>query len=363
MIEIVINGRFLTQPITGVQRYAYELVRSFNQMIASGQIDPQIFSITLAVPPELKSLPQFEHITIKKIGRLKSNLWEQLSLPLYSHNKFLFNPCNTGPIFGGKNQIVTIHDASVFAIPQAYTKLFRLKYRIITLFLGKFARKILTDSLYSKKELTRFGKISPEKIEVIYLGADHILNTIPDNSIFIRHAITKPYILAVSSNSIHKNFKAIIQALPLIQSPKEFELIIVGGNFSKVFQSSANEDLPQSANRIGYVTDAELRALYEHAQGFVYPSLYEGFGFPPLEAMLSGCPVILSSAASLPEVGGDAVLYCNPHDINDIAKKMETLLNDEALCNLLKEKGSAQSRLFHWNQTAQKTWEVIKQYV
>lgn len=362
MIEIVINGRFLTQPLTGVQRYAHELVKLFDQMIATGEIDPQSYSIILAAPPDLDRYPDLHHIRIERIGTLKGNLWEQISLPKFAHKKFIFNPCNIGPLLGGKNQVITIHDASVFAIPEAYTKMFQLKYRMITLFFGIFAKRIITDSMYSKKELAHFARIPPEKIEVIYLGADHILDTPPDMNIFKRHGIKRPYLLAVSSNSKHKNFSSIIKALPLVNSANIYEIVIVGGDFSRVFQSTENEVLPESAHRTGYVSDAELRALYENADGFIYPSFYEGFGFPPLEAMSCGCPVILASAASLPEVGGNAVLYCDPHNVNDIAKKMEKLMNDDELRKNLKEKGAAQAGLFNWQTTAQKTWDVIMRY-
>lgn len=357
-IRIGINGRCLTQPVTGVQRYGIELLKKFDHFLDTGAINSEQYEIIVFTPREDLSYLDFTHLNLVSSGRLTGNLWEQIELPLLSRGMMLFNPANIAPILRS-NQIVTLHDASVFAVPEAYSWMFQLKYRLIMRIMGRFAKKVFTVSNFSKLELIRYCNIRPEIIVVIPSGADHILTAPADPSIFKRQNIKKPYLLAVGSNSLHKNFKAVINALSIIRSDIDFEMVIVGGSFSRVFRSTEEDELPEQVHRVGYVTDPELRALYENALGFVFPSLYEGFGFPPLEAMICGCPVILSAVTSLPEVGGDAVLYCDPHSDSSIAEQMERLLLDEDLRNQLKQKGIIQARKFNWCDTAWDTWNEL----
>ena len=359
-IRIGINGLFLSQPVTGVQRYGIELLKNFDRFLDTGAINSEQYEIIVFTPRKKLFYLDFTHLKLVSSGRLTGSLWEQIELPLLSRGMMLFNPAIIAPILRF-NQIVTLHDASVFAVPEVYSWKFRFKYRFIMKMLGRFAKKIITVSNFSKCELVKYCHISPEKIDVIPSGADHILTTPSDTSFFERQGIKKPYFLAVSSNSLHKNFTAVIQALSLIRSDVDFEMVIVGGFFPRVFRST-EEELPEQVRRVGYVTDAELRALYEHALGFVFPSLYEGFGFPPLEAMICGCPVILSTAASLPEVGGDAVLYCDPHSTSSIAEQMERLLLDKDLRSQLIQKGIIQARKFNWHDTAWDTWKELVTY-
>ena len=360
-IQIGINGRCLTQPVTGVQRYGIELLKNFERFLETGAINSEQYEIVVFTPREKLTYQAFAHLKLVSSGAFTGNLWEQIDLPLLSWGMLLFNPSNAAPILRS-NQIVTFHDAAVFAVPEAYSWMFQLKYHLIMKTTGRSAKKILTVSNFSKRELIKYCNIRPERIDVIPLGADHILSARSDPSIFDRQNIKMPYFLAVGSNSIHKNLTAVIRAFSMVRSKIAFEMVIVGGSFSRIFRSTEEERLPDQFHRIGYVTDAELQALYEHAVGFIFPSLYEGFGFPPLEAMLCGCPVILSSIGSLPEVGGDAVLYCDPHNPGIITKQMERLLLDKELRNQLSKKGIIQARKFTWHDTAWKTWQELATY-
>ena len=358
MIEIVINARFLTQPMTGVQRYAYELVRAFDQMMLEGEIDPTIYSIVLAAPPDLKNDPEFKYVKLKKVGRLKGNLWEQISLPLYSRNKLLFNPCNTGPVLGGRHQIVTIHDASVFTYPQAYTFLFRLKYKLIINIMCRMAATIITVSKFSRNEISYYCGRSPDKIVVIPEGSDHILRYNGDDFIFERFKIgQRPYIFAASSQSVHKNHGIILKAVDLL-GEVNFDVVIAGGTYSSIFNKKKN-NYPLFFKQVGYVSNEELRSLYGHATCFIFPSLYEGFGLPPLEAMACGCPVIVSDVASMPEVCGNGALYFNPNDPVDLSIIIKRLISDHSLQNELKNKGLDRVKGFLWKASARKIWQVI----
>lgn len=353
MKTLFINGRFLTQPLTGVQRYAHEVIRAFDQLMDDGTIDLHAYQIVVLVPPDTDHFPQYKHVQVRKIGRLKGNLWEQISLARYAFGKMLFNPCNTGPVLGGMNQSITIHDASVYAVPEAYSWTFRLKYHVIYKVFGVIARHIFTVSEFSRKEINKYCGISTDKIQVVPGSGDHILRFDRDNSIFDKFGFgAKPYLLAVSNNSPHKNFKNLLFALQLLEDV-DFDVIIAGGNFDKVFSSQDYQD-PPFVKRVGYVTDEQLRSLYEKAVAFVYPSLYEGFGLPPLEAMECGCPVILSNAASLPEVGGESARYFDPHNIEEMSANITGITNLRQKTNYQKAAMS-----FRWDKTARSLWQYL----
>jgi glycosyltransferase involved in cell wall biosynthesis len=348
--NIAINGRFLSRPVTGVERYAIELVKAIDQLIENGEIRSDRYSFTLLAPKNIKDDLKFKNIRLKKVGILKGHLWEQLELPLYVRNGFLINLCNAGPALK-KNQFVTIHDASVYGYPQAYSLFFRLWYKILFKLIGNFSRKIITVSAFSLNELVRYCKINREKISFIHEGKEHILSLVSDSALMARLEIGKrPYILAVSSLSPNKNFAAIIRAIEIL-GEADFDIVIAGGVNSRVFRRT-NLKSSSFVRYTGYVTDAELKALYENAHCFIYPSFYEGFGLPPLEALACGCPVIVSGTASLPEVCKDAALYCDPHNPADLAEKITRLMKDDNLRNSMKLLGLKRAAELSWSKCA-----------
>ena len=354
---ILINGRFLDQPETGVQRYSREVLRAMDNLLASGWIDREGYRLVCLAPHSARNLPDWKWIQMETVGRRTGNLWEQLDLPWAARGRLCFSPANVGPYFL-PGQVVTIHDVSVFAVPQAYSLPFRWKHRILFRRLGQTARTILTVSEFSKRELVRWCGIPAGKIRVIPEGREHILRAPADSTVFERLRIgVKPYFLCVGSNSPHKNFGVVLEAMARLER-KDFEVIIAGGDFGRIFQTQTHV-LPENARRVGYLQDAELRALYQRAAGFIFPSLYEGFGLPPLEAMTCGCPVLCSNASSLPEVGGDAVRYFDPTDAGELARQMEQLAATPGLQAELREKGARQAELFSWQKAAQATWAAF----
>ncbi|AJY73975.1 glycosyltransferase family 4 protein [Paenibacillus beijingensis] len=359
MKSIYINGRFLSQSITGVQRYALELIKAIDLVI---DVDKQLqksFSFELLVPSEIRYEPELKHIKIRKVGKLKGHLWEQLELPFFARMGLLVNLCNTAPILK-KIQTVTIHDAAVFANPSQYTLTFRLWYRFLYRVLGIKNGKIITVSNFSKNELQKYSKIRAENLKVIYEGKEHILNISEEDSILQKYGLKKNrYVLAVSSNSPNKNFHAIVKAISLLE-PMDYDIVIAGGSSSKIY---AQNKIPVSdrVKLVGYVSDQELKALYQNAGCFVYPSFYEGFGLPPLEAMTCGCPVIVSNAGSLPEIFEEAALYCNPDSVTDVAEKIALVMQDTDLQNQLRQKGMHHVKKFQWDQSASQSLLVFKE--
>ena len=358
--SIFINGRFLTQPVTGAQRYAREVVLGLENLLATGEIDRDRYAFVIVSPVGADNLPGLKHITIRFAGSLRGQAWEQLVLPAISRSGWLLSLCNVGPLFK-RRHIVTIHDASVFAYPKAYSFGFRSWYQFALPTLSHTAARILTDSHFSEGELIKYCGVSPDKIAVVPLGIDHMSRLQPDYNVFTKHRLgDKPYILAVSSLSPHKNFMRLTQAFNLFQN-ENVDIVVAGGANPKIFSDSRFFSSQANVHFLGYVNDSELRALYERAHCFVYPSLYEGFGLPPLEAMACGCPVIVSDAASLKEVCGAAALYCDPESYEDIAAKISLLLADTSLREKLCETGKMWATKFQWIDTARAIWnETIR---
>lgn len=358
MVEtLFINGRFLTQDITGVQRYALEMLSALDQLLDT-QLDRRFRIVCLTPDVDLRIKPYWKNISIQKTGPFSGNLWEQITLPFQSRGGYLFSPCNVGPFFKTK-QIITIHDASVFAFKEAYTFAFRLKYRLNFKILGKIVPQIITVSEFSKMELVRYCRLDPQKIKVVYNGCDHQVGRDEQYATELGE-IPAPYILAVGSLSKHKNLGVVIQGVDLLD-PK-IHLVVAGRAYSKVF-SGATAVENSRVHFLGYVPDRDLVSLYHNALTFIFPSKYEGFGIPALEAMRNRCPVIASNQASLPEICGDAALYFNPDSAEEMAAQVNLLSSDLRLREEMIQKGEARSAQFTWDRCARETWQILNSVI
>lgn len=308
-----------------------------------------------------ENLPQYKHIRYEICGRLDGNLWEQIELPFFARQGLLINLCNIGPLFHF-DQIIYLYDASVFAVPQAYSFAFKLKYKLIFFILGRTSRIVLTTSKFSRRELARYVKIPEDKILVIYGGCDHILNIQADDSVIQKYCLTDvQYFLTVGSASAHKNVQ-VVEKVMENRKGEALKLVIAGGNFSRVFTEIKQEE-SNTIKRIGYVTDGELKSLYSHAFGLIFPSIYEGFGLPPLEAMACGCPVISSNQASLPEVCGDAVQYFEPQNIQELNDLIDGWFRNPTIKASFRQKGLERAREFTWEKAAVSLLDVISSQI
>jgi glycosyltransferase involved in cell wall biosynthesis len=347
---IYINGKFFSQRITGTQRYARELLNQFDKLISGG--DYREIVLELLVPGCALSIPQYTNIHIRTVGRTGGIKWEQLELPLYCRDQVLLTLSGGAPILHSRN-VITIHDAAVFAAPAGYSLAYRLWYQNLYRRVAQKAEHIFTVSKFSKSEIVKWLAVAPEKISVTYLGSDHFSRLEADVSAVERFGITKNYVLAASSQNPNKNFDRIIQAV-CQYCTTDTQLVIAGGYDSRVYRSSTK--LPDGVLQLGYVSDSELKALYENAGCFVFASLYEGFGLPPLEALSSGCPVVVSRIASLPELFDGVALFCDPYDPKDIAAAIQRSVKSPPVAP---ESLKAFARRFRWEQCARETLDVL----
>jgi glycosyltransferase involved in cell wall biosynthesis len=357
VIQALVNGRFLGQRITGAQRYARELLAAMDACLRAEPAMRQRVSLTVLVPTGTRPLP-LAVASVREIGRLQGHAWEQLELPWHARGGLLLSLCNTAPL-AGQNMVATILDASVYAVPEAYSRAFRSWYRVMIPVVGRRSRRVITISQFSRQELERYARLDAGRTSVVHGSGEHILAIPGDERILDRLALrARPYVLGVSSRSSHKNINRLVQAVGLLPH-QGFDVVFAGGDNPQVFSDSA-APATERVGLTGYVSDGELRALYQHAACFVYPSLYEGFGLPPLEAMACGCPTIVARAASLPEICGDAALYCDPLDPGDIARRIGEVMESPALREDLRRRGLEQAARFRWTDAARSVLTLIQ---
>jgi glycosyltransferase involved in cell wall biosynthesis len=350
-----INGKFASQRITGVQRVGYELAMAFQRLF------PEEAELPLLIPANARTdvvLPR-----AKMIGRwLKGSLWEQLALPFAMGRRTLLSLCNMGPLFV-RRQVVMMHDVAIYDLPENYSWKYRLWYRVAFSLLKRNASHIVTVSEFSKTRIIERLGIDASRISVVLNGVDHFEKVVPDTAILSRLNLQNDgYVLAVGNLSVGKNLPRIVAAMERLGERHDWKFVVVGGCDLRVFNSQAKVGYDLSKNIIaaGFVSDGELRALYENAACFLFPSLYEGFGLPPLEAMSCGCPVIVSREASLPEVCGNAAMYCDAHSVDDIVDKVTRMMADAAMRETWRERGRLHARGFRWERSAHQLLDVLE---
>jgi glycosyltransferase involved in cell wall biosynthesis len=345
----VINGRFLTQRVTGVQRYANEIVAALDNILAQDEDSARRLSIRLVAPPGVSKAPEFARIDYCQTTYGGGHGWDQLILPFLARSGVL-SLGNSAPLLCA-NQIVCVHDANTFIAPDSYSRSFRFAYRTILPLLGRRASRLATVSQFSAEALVRYGVCSPEKIFIAPNGYEHALRWDASRA---RHplirTLRRPYIMLLASAAKHKNVGIVLrQAQGLNEAG--IDIVLIGGEDSIY----AADQLPTSHSNIyraGYVSDDDLAAFYQNALCLVFPSKTEGFGIPPLEAMARGCPVISSNAASLIEVGGDAVVYVDPDRSEAWREAIIGLASNDTLRSSLIARGRRRAAMFSWKESA-----------
>lgn len=278
----------------------------------------------------------------------------------------------TAPPFCPCPVVVSIHDLSFEHLPHTFHRRSRTQLRLTVRHSAKRAAQILTLSEHTRRDVIDTYRIDPTRITAIPLAAPRHFSPVEDNRELqrVRHnyGIDGPYILSVGSIQPRKNLPRLINAYASLRGkyveaelPK---LVLVGKHawlYDETTRALAETGLKESVILTGYVPESDLPALYSGALCFIYPSYFEGFGLPPLEAMKCGAPVIVGNKTSLPEVVGDAALTVDPYDVPSIAGAIERLVNDSDLRRELSVKGRNRAETFDWRETARRTLQIYEQ--
>jgi glycosyltransferase involved in cell wall biosynthesis len=333
---VQVNGRYLAQRVTGVQRYAREIV---------GRLSDRL-----------------QVIAPRALARgVCGHLWEQTVLPWKLGRGVLWSPCATGPL-AIASQVVTIHDCAFFDCPDGFTPSFVRWYQYLVPRLARRAARILTVSSFSRDRICELFRIAPEKVIIAPNGVStHWRPAMKQDVVNIRArlGLEQPYVLYVGSIEPRKNLQRLLESWQQLGAAKSGLTLLLVGAQGRVFRDASFDQLPGDVRTTGFLPDADLRSLFTDAEAFVFPSLYEGFGLPVLEAMACGTPVLCSQAAALPEVAGDAALLVDPLDTESIADGLRRILTDHELRQTLRQRGFRRVAEFSWDATAQRVWDVL----
>lgn len=348
--RIVVNGRFLAQTRTGVQRYGVETLRALDRCLGH---DPGRLRgdtrFQLAVPLDA-SVPMLEHFEIHTLPWLRGHLWEQVSLARFARGAELVNFSYSGPVFK-RAQLITLHDAGTWADRGSYAWRYRLGHNMLVRWLARRVARIMTVSEFSRAEIARHLGLAPDRLVVGREGGEHARaegHTVAR----VRRLGLMPgrYLLAVGSRKASKNLALLGRALELLPD-LSLPVAVAGASDMGIFKDA--QPLPRSLRLLGFVADADLYALYRHAAWFILPSLYEGFGLPAVEAMANGCPVLAARTAAMPEVCGDAALYFDPQDATSLAGLLRQVGREPGLRARQVAHGARRLRQYHWEANAQ----------
>lgn len=345
---VYVNGKFTAQLLSGVQRVAARLLAELDEQIPANGL-PWVL-----LCPAGGRLPALKRIEVRPVGPAGFNLhaWEQLLLPWAARDGLLLSLIGSAPWFGGRLACM-IHDAAVFDHPQSYTPAFMAWYRLQFRRTARRAPLLLTVSEFSRDRLAHHLGRSLQSITVVPNGGDHLQSVASDPSLIRELGLeSRHYFLAVASANPAKNLARVEDAFKQLAERHDVHLVVAGGGNPRVYARGRADAVHPRVLRIGVAGDAALRALYGSAVALVFPSLYEGFGLPAVEAMSCGCPVITSELAPMTEVCGPAARYVVPTDTQAIAAVMEDLLLDPGQREVLRAAGFQRAGHFTWSGAA-----------
>lgn len=354
--DIGINGRFLTQKLSGVQRYSRELVAAMDRLIQSEPIRFGRHRWRLWVPPGAESDMELVAIEVKATGKRSGHLWEQHDLARAAAGSRLLNLGNSGPVLH-RDKLVVIHDAAVFRTPRNFGRRYRVAHRTLGRVLARTGR-IGTVSEFSRRELADVLGLSEDAILLVRNGCDHFVGRQRDEAVLDALGVEAGrYFFFVGSPAPNKNLALLIQAFAQLDI-RGAKLVVAGSLDRMVFGgdgAAGGEGVVLAARR----SDAEIAALYAGAAAHVFPSRYEGFGIPPLEAMASGCPVIASDIPVLREVCGDAASYFAPDDAMALTALMRQHWDTPQRSAVQQFAAARRVARFTWEESARHLIEAV----
>ncbi|MGJ3247445.1 MAG: glycosyltransferase family 4 protein [Elainellaceae cyanobacterium] len=356
MSQLSVNLSFLIPQPTGLMTYATQLIPHLQCL------SPTL--ITANPTPDFECYPVSPKMTAAygTRGHLRRLLWTQLRLPRICQalkTQLLFSPIPEAPLYASCRSLVTVHDLIPIRFPKRFSPL-TLYQRVYMPQVLHQAQHILANSDQTARDVVEFFSIPAHKITSVPLAYDEAHFRPLDLPI-------KPYFLYIGRSDPHKNLRRLIEAFAQISASSKYELWLVGSldpRYTPVLQSLAHQlGITDQIKFLDYVPYADLPILLNQAIALVFPSLWEGFGLPVLEAMGCGTPVITSNCSSLPEVAGDAAMLVNPYNVAELADAMSQVAADSQVRSQLRRAGLARARQFSWQKTGLETAQVLRQYL
>lgn len=362
-------SRYSHRYATGVEWYSYQII---NGILSEALKHPDV-EVLLYSPADVGIPKEFEHprkirkmiMPFKRFWTLLRLSWEMRKNP----PDVLFVPSHTLPLIRPKFSVITIHDVAFRYLKKSYPKLNYWHLNWSTKYAVKHASKIIVPSEATRRDLIEFFKCPPGKISVVYHGFkkpsrhDGSLAPISENLKFFGFDKKFPYILFVGRLESKKNLARLVEAFKIFSEHKpHYKLVLAGKQgfeFDEILKKVSKFKLEDKVIMPGYIDEEEKKYLYENCEIFAFPSLYEGFGFPILEAFYYGKPVATSHVSCLPEVAGDAAIYFDPFDVSEIANVLEKLANNADLRNELAEKGKIRLEQFDLKTSIKKTFDIL----
>ncbi len=341
-----------------MQRFANEIVLALDRLVAQGDVpkafaDAQWTVVTPGTPEQRTELKAIRYRSTP--AGPHPHVWDQAVLPWAAAGARLVSLANTGPVLH-RRQLAVIHDAIVFRHPEFYSRTYVNTHKTVGRLLARTAT-VATVSEFSRNELSELLRIDKARMPIIANGADHLSRVVPDESVLGELDLNgRPYFLAIGSLTDNKNVQLAARAFARLNRP-DARLVVVGSG-SAIFRTADFGRVP-GLLRPGRLTDEKVAALYQRAVAFAFPSIYEGFGIPPLEAMAFGCPVMVSTAPALRETCGDYAEYFAPHDIEKLASLMRGKLEAPPPTPLERERLKTYAATFRWDASARKLLEAL----
>ena len=367
-MHIALNALFVHRELFGGGIYIQNLVRELSQIDADNRYTLYVSETGAS---HFQGLGPNFHLVYRNHRRPVRVLWEQSGLPMelrrlgvdvYHGPGYVVPLCKVCP------QITTVHDLTAYLFPETHDFFSSWYYRLLMPWSVKAADRIIAVSQSAKTDLMRLLDVASEKICVIHHGKDERFTPHRDESrsarLRTKYGLTKKVILFVGGIDLRKNPTSLVRAFAMLKSLHQSHELVLTGGFGEHYQwIRARLREWKVENHVvfpGYIPGEELADFYRLAEVFVYPSLYEGFGLPVLEAMACGVPVITSNVSAMPEVAGDAAILVEPNNIEDLAAAIERVLGDNALRDNLIEKGLRRSKLFSWKRAACDTLDLYR---
>lgn len=361
-MHIVIDARMIGKKMHGIARYTYNLIKNLVK------IDPRN-RYTILVTKDIGDLPastgNLEMRFLKSRWISVSEQWELVKILKVLKPDLYHTPSFVAPVFNPFPMIMTIHDVNHIALANNYTALHRLYYKFIVKPSAHKSAKILTGSDFSRREISKYLSMPNEKIKVIYYGCDEEFKPIEDlqnlRRVREKYGFPKSFILYVGSHKPHKNLSNLLKAYARISL--DIPLVLSGKGNEKLLEISRRLNIEKRVRWVGEIEKNDLPSVYNCATVFVFPSIYEGFGLPPIEAMACGCPAVVSNVTSLPEVCGDAAYYVDPFDVTSMANGIYKVITDEGLKENLVRKGLQRVKMFHWKESAEEHMKIFEEVI